>query len=178
MVVKGMEIPEIIRNRRSIRAFSKRELPEEAAEVLVRAASMAPSAGNLQPWEFIAVRRTETKKRLADAAYGQFFIAEAPLVFVVCAVPGRSSWRYGRRGSDLYCIQDTAAAIQNLLLTATANGLGGCWVGAFDEKGAAKAVVAPEDVRPVAIIPIGYPAEAPRAPPRRPVKEILHLEQY
>lgn len=178
MIVRGMEIPEIIRNRRSIRAFSKRELPEEAAEALVRAACMAPSAGNLQPWEFIAVRNPETKKRLVDAAYGQSFIAEAPLVFVVCAVPGRSSWRYGRRGSDLYCIQDTAAAIQNFLLTATANGLGGCWVGAFDEEKAARAVGIPEDVRPVAIIPIGYPAETPSAPPRRPVSEVLHWERY
>lgn len=176
--MRGMEIPEIIRNRRSIRAFSKRELPQEAIEVLVKAACMAPSAGNLQPWEFIAVRNPETKRRLADAAYGQSFIAEAPLVFLVCAVPGRSSWRYGKRGSDLYCIQDTAAAIENLLLTATANGLGGCWVGAFDEERAAKAVGAPEGVRPISIIPIGYPAETPSAPPRRAVSEVLHLERY
>jgi nitroreductase len=173
-----MEIPEIIRNRRSIRAFSERELPEEAAEVLVRAACMAPSAGNLQPWEFIAVRDPDIKRRLVEAAYGQSFIAEAPIVFLVCAVPGRSSWRYGRRGAELYCIQDTAAAIENLLLTATANGLGGCWVGAFDEERAAKAVGAPEGVRPVAIIPIGYPAETPSAPPRRPVREVLHSERY
>ncbi|MEM2996875.1 MAG: nitroreductase family protein, partial [Candidatus Bathyarchaeia archaeon] len=158
--------------------FSKRELPQEAIEVLVKAACMAPSAGNLQPWEFIAVRNPETKRRLADAAYGQSFIAEAPLVFLVCAVPGRSSWRYGKRGSDLYCIQDTAAAIENLLLTATANGLGGCWVGAFDEERAAKAVGAPEGVRPISIIPIGYPAETPSAPPRRAVSEVLHLERY
>ncbi len=173
-----MEIPEVVRNRRSIRAFSKRELPEEAVEVLVKAACMAPSAGNLQPWEFIAVRGQETKRRLAEAAYGQSFIAEAPLVFLVCAAPGRSSWRYGRRGAELYCIQDTAAAIENLLLTATANGLGGCWVGAFDEERAAKAVRAPEGVRPVAIIPIGYPAEAPSPPPRRPLSEVLHMERY
>lgn len=178
MVVEGMEIPENIKNRRSIRAFSKRELPEGAAELLVRAACMAPSAGNLQPWEFIAIRDPETKRRLAEAAYGQSFIAEAPLVFLVCAVPGRSSWRYGKRGAELYCIQDTAAATENLLLTATANGLGGCWVGAFDEERAAKAVGAPEGVRPVAIIPIGYPAETPTAPPRRPVSEVLHLERY
>jgi len=119
-----LQIPEMIRERRSIRAFSDREVPEKEAELLVEAACLAPSAGNRQPWEFVIVRDDENKRRLAEAAYGQYFIAEAPVVFVVCADPGRSASRYGRRGTELYCLQDTSAAVQNLLLTAKANGLG------------------------------------------------------
>jgi len=173
-----MQVPEIIKSRRSIRSFLDKGLPEGASEALVEAARLAPSAGNLQPWEFIAVTNEEAKKRLVEAAHGQSFIAEAPLVFVVCAVPGRSSPRYGSRGTDLYCLQDTAAAVQNILLTATSNGLGSCWIGAFDEASATEAVGVPPGVRPVALLPIGYPAEAPRARPRRAVSEVLHMEKW
>jgi len=173
-----MRIPELIKERRSIRAFSDRPIPDEDVEVLVEAACWAPSAGNRQPWEFVVVRDGENKRRLVEAAHGQSFIAEAPVVFVVCADPDRSAARYGRRGAELYCLQDTAAAVQNLLLTATANGLGACWVGAFDEEKVAEAVAAPEGVRPVAIIPVGYPAESPPPRPRRNLSEITHREKF
>ena len=173
-----MRIPELIKERRSIRAFSDRQISDEDVEVLVEAACWAPSAGNRQPWEFVVVRDEKNKRRLVEAAHGQSFIAEAPVVFVVCADPGRSAARYGRRGAELYCLQDTAAAVQNLLLTATANGLGACWVGAFDEEKAAEIVAAPKGVRPVAIIPVGYPAESPPPRPRRSLSEVTHREKF
>jgi len=173
-----MRIPEMIKDRRSIRAFSDRDLTDEEVKLMVEAACWAPSAGNRQPWEFVVVRKAENKRRLAEAAYGQSFIAEASVVFVVCADPGRSASRYGRRGAELYCLQDTAAAVQNLLLTAVANGLGSCWIGAFDEGRAAEAVGAPTGVRPVAIVPVGYPAEMPPPRPRRRLSEVIHRERF
>ncbi|MDH5200413.1 MAG: nitroreductase family protein [Candidatus Bathyarchaeota archaeon] len=173
-----MRIPDIIRERKSVRAFTAQEVSDEEAETLVEAACLAPSAGNLQPWEFVVVRDPGVKNRLVDAAHGQSFISEAPVVFVVCAVPGRSASGYGSRGRELYCLQDTAAAVQNLLLTATANGLGSCWIGAFDEGRAADALGLPEGVRPVAIVPVGYPAESPRQRPRRPVKQVTHWDRW
>jgi nitroreductase len=127
-----MRIPDEIRDRRSIRAFSKREISDKEAELLVEAACLAPSAGNLQPWEFIIVRDLMFKGMPVEAAHGQAFIGQAPVVFVVCVVPRRSAWRYGSRGCELYCLQDTAAAVQNLILTAKANGIGSCWVGALN----------------------------------------------
>jgi len=163
-----MHIPDAIRERRSVRAFTDREITDEKAELLVEAACLAPSAGNLQPWEFVAVRDPGVKRKLVDAAHGQSFIFTAPVVFVVCAIPRRSASGYGRRGRELYCLQDTAAAVQNLLLTARANGLGSCWVGAFDERRAGEALGLPKGVRPVAIVPVGYPAERPSRRPRRP----------
>ena len=173
-----MQIPEMIKERRSIRAFSDRDISDGDVELLVEAACWAPSAGNRQPWEFVVVRGWEGKRRLVEAAHGQSFIAEAPVVFVVCADPGRSASRYGRRGVELYCLQDTAAAVQNLLLTAAANGLGGCWIGAFDEDRAARAVGAPAGVRPIAIVPVGYPAESPPPRPRRRLSEVIHRERF
>jgi nitroreductase len=164
--------------RRSVRAFKDCEITDEEVKLLVEAACLAPSAGNLQPWEFIVVRDPKVKRKLVLSAHGQSFIFTAPLIFVVCVVPRRSALGYGRRGRELYCLQDTAAAIQNLLLTARANGLGSCWVGAFDERRAAEAIGLPKGVRPIAIVPVGYPAERPSRRPRRPIGQVLHKERW
>jgi nitroreductase len=173
-----MELSEAIKGRKSIRAFKKQDAPEEIVEKLIDAATWAPSAGNIQPWEFVIVRKPAIKKKLAQAALNQPFIEEAPVVIVVCADEKRSSMGYGVRGGTLYCIQDTAAATQNILLTAYSLGLGTCWVGAFNEDEAKKAVNAPEGIRPVAIIPVGYANEAPSQRDRRPISQIMHHESF
>jgi nitroreductase len=173
-----MDVFEAIKGRRSVRAFTSKPVSDDDVKTILDAARQAPSAGNLQPWEFIVVRDAEIKKRLAQAALDQAFIEEASVVIVACADESRSSPRYGSRGSTLYCIQDTAAAIQNLHLAALALGLGTCWVGAFDEAEARKLLVTPQNARPVAIIPVGYPAEKPKPRPRRPLAEIVHREKF
>lgn len=176
--MKVVDVFEAIKGRRSIRAFQSRDVPSGIVEKLIEAARWAPSAGNIQPWEFVIVRNPETKKRLAEAALGQSFIEEAPVVIVVCADEERSASGYGSRGRTLYCIQDTAAAIQNIHLAAYALGLSTCWVGAFREDEARKILKIPEGVRPVAIIPVGYPAESPTPRSRRPLKQIIHYERF
>jgi nitroreductase len=108
----------------------------------------------------------------------QTFIEEAPAVIVVCANENRSSQRYGVRGKTLYCIQDTAAAIQNIHLAAYSLGLGTCWVGAFKEEEAREILKIPQGIRPVAIIPVGYPAEAPSPRNRRSISQIVHYETF
>jgi len=173
-----LDVFKAIEGRRSIRAFTSKPVSEKDIVKILNAARQAPSAGNLQPWEFIVVRDATVKRGLARAALDQAFIEEASVVIVVCADESRSSRRYGRRGSTLYCFQDTAAAIQNLHLAAYALGLSTCWVGAFDEAEARKLLNTPLNVRPVAIIPVGYPAEAPKPPRRRPLTEIVHYEKF
>lgn len=173
-----MDIFEAIKLRRSIRAFTKEDVSDEKIERILDAARWAPSAGNLQPWEFIVIRRPETKREIARAALNQTFIEEAPVVVVVCANEVRSGSIYGGRGVNLYCIQDTAAAIQNMLLAACALGLGACWVGAFHEEEVRRILKIPRGIRPIAIVPIGYPAERPSPPWRRPLKEIVHYETF
>ncbi len=173
-----MDVHEAIKGRRSIRAFKNKDVPQEIVEKLIDFGRWAPSAGNIQPWEFIIVRKPEIKRRLVEAALGQTFIEEAPVVIVICVNEYRSSQGYGVRGETLYCIQDTAASIQNILLTACSLGLGTCWVGAFREEEAREILKIPYGVRPVAIIPVGYPAEAPSPPSRRPISRIVHYETF
>jgi nitroreductase len=173
-----MGVLEAIRGRRSIRSFKKMNISEGTVGKLIDAAGWAPSAGDLQPWEFIIVRSPETKKMLAVAASEQSFIQEAPVLIVVCANENRVSHVYGVRGKTLYCIQDTAAAIQSLLLAAYSLGLGACWVGAFEEEEARAVLRLPQGIRPVVMIPVGYPAESPSPRSRRPKSETVHYENF
>jgi len=173
-----LEIPEAILKRKSVRAFAPKELTDEEISTLIKAATIAPSAGNMQPWGFVAVRDHDVKEALVEASHGQSFIASAPVVMVVCTDAAKTTPRYGERGEKLYCLQDTAAAIENIMITATHNGLATCWIGAFDEGMAAEAVELPNGVRPVALIPVGYPAHDPPPRPRRPVAEVLHMDHW
>jgi nitroreductase len=172
-----MELSEAIKGRRSVRAFKQQDVLEETVEELIDAARHAPSAGNIQPWEFVIARKQDTKKKLAQAA-NQAFVEEAPVVIVVCANENRSSMGYGFRGKTLYCIQDTAAATQNILLTAYSLGLGTCWVGAFNENEAKKALKTPSGIRPVAMIPVGYPNRTSSQRDRRSLNQIVHHEGF
>jgi nitroreductase len=160
-----MNLLETIKNRRSIRKFQKKEIPEKIIDQLIEALIWAPSAGNLQSRKFYFVFKQEIKEKLVKAALEQDFIAQAPLVIVGCS-DDKISIRYGERGKNLYSICDVATSIQNLMLLAVEKGLGTCWVGAFDEKEVSKNLNLPENLRPIAIIPVGYPAEKPKAPPR------------
>lgn len=173
-----MDVFEAIRGRRSIRNFGKGDVVSEDLRQMLEAAISAPSAGNLQPWEFVIVRSADTKIALAEAAYGQNFIAQAPVVIVICANVARSATRYRERGRDLYSIQDTAAAAQNILLASYAMGYGSCWVGAFDETKVARIVNVPEDVRPLAIIPVGRSTESPEPRPKYNLEKVTHVERF
>lgn len=176
--MKTLEVFGAIRTRRSIRSFTNEEVSEEEVRKLIDAARHAPSAGNIQPWEFVIVRDPQRKHRLAVAALNETFIEEAPVVIVVCANEAKSGLGYGARGAALYCLQDTAAATQNILLAACALGLGACWVGAFYEEEVRKVVNVPKGVRPVAIVPVGHPAEKPSPRPKRSIAEIIHDETF
>jgi len=173
-----MDLLEAIKGRRSVREFKPDPVEDEDLKRILEAGRWAPSAGNCQPSEFVVVKDPSVKRRLATAALEETFIAEAPVVIVVCANMPRTSWRYGRRGEELYCIQDTAAATQNMLLTAYSLGYGTCWVGAFDDDAVAEVIRVPPGVRPVAIIPLGRPAERPSPPSRRPLSEIVHENKF
>ena len=151
-----------------MRDFTDQEIPESAIDILIEALRWAPSAGNLQSRKFYFVFNKDIRKKLAQAELKQnlaSFVAHAPLVVVAC-VDHHSASRYGDRGKHLYCIQDTAASIQNLLLAAHDLGLGTCWVGAFKEESIMGILDLPDNLRPVAIVPVGYPARTPKAPDR------------
>jgi nitroreductase len=168
-----MNFLELSWKRKSVRNFKTIDVPADKIVRLIDAARSAPSGGNCQPWHFYVIKDAALKKRLHESTGGrQPFIYEAPVLIVVCADFERSSGRYGDRGKNLYCIQDTAAAIQNLLLCATDEGLAACWCGAFDEKVVSDVLELCDDFRPVAMIPVGYAVNDPVKTSRRPVEEI------
>jgi len=160
-----MEVADAIELRRSIRRFKNKEIPEGMLKQVLRAGHMAPSAGNLQARDFIVIQDNAVKELLCMAALNQYFIMSAPVCIVVCANVSRSSARYMKRG-DLYAVQDASASIMNMMLMAHDLGLGTCWVGAFNEQAVTQLLSIPPGVRPVALLPIGYPDDEPDAPPR------------
>lgn len=173
-----MDVFDVIASRRSIRSFKKQALSQETINQLVDAARLAPSAGNAQSWAFVLATEQKTKQALAVAAFGQKWLEEAAVVFVVCADLKRAEESYAERGKSLYCIQDTSAAVENILLAATSLGLGACWMGAFREEEIRKVINAPVEMRPVALIPVGVPNESPRARSRRSAGEVVHMESF
>jgi len=165
-----MDILDIIRQRRSVRDFTDRDVPPAIIEELVEAVRWAPSAGNLQSRRFYFVQDEATRRELGKAALNQQFIARAPLAVVAC-LDRTISVRYGDRGVNLYAIQDTSAAVMNLMLLAQARGLGTCWVGAFNEFDVIEVLDLPDNLRPIAIVPIGYPGKAPMGAQKRLPRE-------
>lgn len=167
-----MEFSEVLTRRRSVRHFnSKLTVSDNDIRALLIAAISAPTAGNIQPWRFTVVRSLEARQRLA-AALHQPWASGAPVTIVVCVDPRPSAARYAARGEQLYAIQDTAAAVENILLSAVDRGLASCWVGAFDERSVAAAIGVAEPITPVAVLPIGYSAESAGKPARRPLDEV------
>jgi len=160
-----MGVFEAVRERRSIRSFLSKEIPDQVMDRLIDALIWAPSAGNLQSRRFYAVQDRQLKQKLAAAALHQNFIINAPVVFVCCA-DTEIRHHYGDRGRDLYCIQDAAASVMAMMLVAHENGLGTCWVGAFHEEDVANVLGLPPNLRPVAVVPAGYPEKVPHPTPR------------
>lgn len=167
-----------IKERRSIRGYTDEPVPKEELKKILKAATWAPSAGNRQSWEFVMIKEEKQKKKLVNGAYGQEFIAEAPVVIVVGANKKRSAKRYGERGRKLYALLDAAIATQNLMLAAFSLDLGTCWIGAFKDEEITEIVNFPEYIRPIGIIPIGKPKEQPQAPHRYPLEKVVHQSQF
>jgi nitroreductase len=167
-----MNLIDALQSRRSIRKYKEELVSKDQIMALIKAAEAAPSAGNLRARFYFVITNPQIRKALAMAAYGQRQVETAPLIIVICADIGRSSGRYGDRGS-LYAIQDATAAIMCLLLAACDMGLGACWNGAFDDQIVSDVLNLRRDILPVAILSIGWPAENPSAPTARELKEVV-----
>jgi len=168
----------VLDKRFSCRKFEKKEIEEEKLRKILEAANSAPSAGNMQAYEIVLVREVERKKALVTSALNQGFIAEAPVVLVFFANPSRAGRRYGSRGEQLYAIQDATIAASYVQLAATALGLASVWVGAFDEATVKRVCNAPEALKAIAIIPIGYPAQESSSSGRRFLDELVKKEGF
>jgi nitroreductase len=170
----SMEFFEVLRVRRSVRAYESRLVEEEKLARVLAAANSAPSAGNLQAYEIIVIRDKEMKVALAKAACDQNYIAQAPVVLMFCVHARRSEVKYGQRGAELYALQDTTIACAYAELAIAALGLASVWIGALDPVAAARVTGVADEWKPLALLPIGYAVERPPATPRRPLEELVH----
>lgn len=172
-----METIRAINERRSIRKFKNIDIKENILSILLNAAQMAPSAGNMQGRDYIIVTDEKIRQQLVKASSNQKFIEQAPIIIVFIANIERSSERYGKRGI-LYAIQDATASVMNMMLVAQDLGIGTCWIGAFDEDSVKAILRIPINLKPVAIIPVGYPDETPSAPQRMDIEKLLHWQTW
>jgi nitroreductase len=176
---KGTSFAAVVKRRAMVRAYKSDPVPEEKIQRLLEYAVRAPSAGNLQPWEFIVVKNPETRAKLAKAAFDQTSVASAPVIIATCADIQRAGSKYGARGA-FYSLVDTSFASLLILLGAVEQGLGACFVGSYNPEEVAKLFALPEHVRPVGLITLGYPAESPRKPntPKLPLSKLVHAEKW
>ena len=162
------DVLKVFKTRRCIRKFRKDPVSKETIEKIIDCARLAPTAINIQPWEFIAITSPEKRKEVADITQHGKFIADAPCCIAVFCKDTK------------YYLEDGSAATENVLLSAKALGVGSCWV-AGDKKeyteNIRKILNVPEGYKLISLIPLGYPEETP-SPKKRSVSEVLHWDQW
>ena len=163
-----MTVKEVIRKRKSIRKFNEGSLTDEQLQTLMEAAQWAPSASNMQPYEFIVVKDDKLKAELAKKSSIQRFITSAAVIFVGIGDPTREKW---------YKV-DIAIAMEHLALQAAELGLGSCWIGAFEEQKVKEVLKIPADKQVIALLPIGIPGEEPPARPRKSLNNLFYSNYY
>jgi nitroreductase len=171
-----MNVFEAIEKRRSIRSYESTPVPEEKLEKILEAARLAPSASNVQPRHFIVVTDKERRDALAAGMFARF-LKQAPVVIVACGDEKKSpKW---------YPI-DVAIAVENMVLAATGEGLGTCWIGSFNENKVRDALRIPENLRVVVLLAVGYPSGKEGlgskvlrfVRKRKSLDEIVSIEEY
>src|SRR5690606_31039783 len=172
---------EAIKHRKSVRKFLEKPVEDEKLNEILEAARLAPSGNNKQPWYFIVIKDETVKEDVAVATNNQMWIASAPVVIVavgdMCARSQDYAGVYVDEETNSFdvkrIVRDTTIAVTHLLLEVDNQGLGACWCGAFTQAGIRPVFNIPDDKFVLAVIPIGYPAEEPKAKPRKTLEEII-----
>ena len=172
-----MELDKIIKERRTAKSFFEKTVSWDLIIKCIDNARYAPNAGNVQNFKFITIRDKITIEKVSKMCDGQEWIAKAPVLIVVCSDVKQLRRLYETRGEALYAVQNCAAAIENLLLTAHNLGLGSSWIGAFDEEEINELLEIPEDIRPQAVIAIGYLKQSEESK-REPLDNFIYFEKY
>ncbi len=173
-----MEFTEAIRKRESIREYQDKPVSPEKLSKVLEAARLAPSASNRQPWTFIVDQDEALRQQIGQHAAYYFVrwahVAEAPMIIVLCGDTGKRLYRQ-------YLHEDIGLAGSQIMLQAKALGLGTCWVGGVDAAGRkqiATILKLPEHLEVVGLLTVGFPAEDPPPPARKPLTEIVHYDVY
>lgn len=176
-----MDVMKAIETRRSVRSYASRPIPAKVMERMCQALRYAPSACNFQPWRFILVTDAGLRRQVAQAANNQLWMAGAPVIVVGCGLPAQAYKGMGGHGNSVDI--DVAIALDHLTLAAVADGLGTCWIGAFDEEKVKRLLEIPPDVKAVALTPLGYPASGDLNSPldesrRKPPDDVFSTERW
>lgn len=171
-----MEFYDVIKTRQSVRSYSSREVEQEKLERILYSASRAPSWQNQQCVRFIVVSSPQAREKLVDCspAWNQKTLSEAPVSVIACAQPSES----GVVEDQKYYLVDAAIAMQNLVLAATAEGLGTCWQAPRAEEDLRRAFGIPADYRVVAVTPLGYASEQPEKTERISPGELAFKDNW
>jgi nitroreductase len=164
-----MELLEVVAKRYSARAYEPTPVEPEKLERILEAARLAPSACNLQPWHIYVVRDADARHAVC-AGYGGAWMRQAPVIVVVC---GEASRAWVRSDGRCYVDVDVAIIADHLILAAANEGLGTCWIGAFDPEAVRRALHIPDTLEPIVMTPVGYPADQPREKSRKAREEIV-----
>ena len=176
-----MDVLEAIETRRSVRSYSSRPIPNQSLERCRQALRFAPSACNFQPWRFIFVTEAKLRQEVARASCDQTWMADAPIIVVACGLPDQAFKQMGGYGNSAEI--DVTIVLDHLMLAAVAEGLGTCWIGAFDEAEVKRLLEVPHQAKVVALTPLGYPKSADLNHPlhesdRKRAEQILSAERY
>ena len=170
-----MNVIDAIKTRKSVRAYLDKPVEDAKLSAILEASRLAPSASNRQEWRFVLVRDPATRRKIAEIAGSQEFIAEAPVVIVACA---ETDGRIMKCGQACYPI-DVAIALDHITLAAVELGLGTCWVGHFDEGAIKQLLGIPEAIRIIELMPLGYPVDpTPIEKNRFPMSTIVKYEHW
>jgi nitroreductase len=164
-----MNLYEVITQRQSIRRYKPDPVPDEKISRILEAARLAPSACNIQPWKFLVIKSQSAKSKLHDVF--QPWVLTAPIII---AGLGNKEIAWRRDGESIHSV-DVAIAFEHLILAATAEGLGTCWICAFNRTAFSRALNIAPVWDPVAVTPLGYSAEYPDKRPRKDIKEIVEI---
>ncbi len=173
-----VDVLEAIRLRRSIRKYKEIPVEWDKLGVIVDAARVAPSAGNLQSWRFIIVGSHPKRKALAEASLGQLWMEEAPVHILIVMMLKKIREFYGKRGVEFYAVQDAAMAAENMMLAAHSLGLGSCFVSAFDEEKIIDTFNLPADIKPMGIVTLGYADEQPDEPMKYRIENVTFMDRW
>ena len=172
--VRKVNVLEAIENRRSVRIYERRPVPEESLTRILEAARLAPSANNRQDYKFIVVRDASKRESLADAAAVQRFVGNAPLIIVAVSLDPD---RIMTCDVPAYAV-DVAIAVDHMTLAAVEEGLGTCWIGAFSQEKVKRILDIPERYKVVTLFPLGFPADRPRSRIRKKIDELVCTDTY
>lgn len=170
-----MDVMEAILNRRSTRNFDTRSVPDELLDQVLRAGAASPSGGNLQAWGFVLVTDPKQLAGLRSLAPG--IIGRPAATVAICLDTGRANLLGGRGAGSMVWI-DAGVALQSMLLSAHACGLGACPIGSFHSEAVTLFLGLPEGIRPVLLLTLGFPKARPPSPGRRPLMDVCFLGKW